>query len=71
LIAAVGTMIPALMVAPDWPAPVDGDEDGDELPELPHADRTAPSTGSEIPTTEPRRRKSRRESRPATNSSMT
>ena len=32
--------------------------------ELPHADSTAPSTGSDIPTTEPRRMKSRREIRP-------
>src|ERR1022692_2027442 len=72
LIAPVGVMMPALMVAPLPAAPAglvepDG-EDGDELLQ---AATMPPSTGIEMPTTVPRRRKSRRESRPATNSSMT
>src|ERR1022692_1170450 len=73
LICPVGTPIPALMVAPAAPAGalllllvV-----GVGLEELPQADMTAPSTGTDMPTTAPRRRKSRREIRPATNSSMT
>jgi hypothetical protein len=65
----VGTTIPTRIVAPAWPAEL-GVDDGDEL-ELPHADTIAPSSGSEIPTTEPRRMKSRRDILPAANSSMT
>ena len=61
--APVGTVIPALIVAPDWPAAPLGDEDV-EL-ELPHAAIIAPSRGSDIPTTAPRRMKSRRDSLPA------
>jgi len=69
LIAPVGVMIPALMVAPAPPPP---DElAGVEDVEPPQAEMTAPITGSDIPTTAPRRRKSRRESRPAAYSSMT
>jgi hypothetical protein len=41
------------------------------LAELPHAERMAPSTGSDIPTTVPFVMKSRREILPAANSSMT
>jgi hypothetical protein len=44
---------------------------GDGLAELPHAERMAPSTGSDIPTTVPFVMKSRREILPAANSSMT
>jgi hypothetical protein len=45
--------------------------DDDGLPELPQAESTAPSTGSDTPTIVPRRMKSRRDIRPAANSSMT
>jgi hypothetical protein len=71
LIVAVGTTIPALIVAPAAPPPELDEVLGVEEPELPQAEMTAPSTGSDIPTTAPRRRKSRRESRPAAYSSMT
>ena len=71
LIVAVGTTIPALIVAPAAPAPELDEVLGVEELELPQAEMTAPSTGSDIPTTAPRRRKSRRESRPAAYSSMT
>jgi hypothetical protein len=64
-------MIPALIVAPALPAPPVPEVLGVVVLELPHAEMTAPSTGSDIPTTAPRRRKSRRESRPAAYSSMT
>jgi hypothetical protein len=78
LISAVGTMMPALMVAPALPAAValpeldavagvDEDEDGDE----PQAVRIMSITGMEMPTTVPRRMNSRRESRPFAYSSIT
>ena len=72
LIAAAGVMMPTLMVAPALPAlpPVPEDELGLGLDE-PQAARMPPSTGAEIPTRAPRRSSSRRERRPATNSSMT
>ena len=70
--AAVGVTMPALIVAPG--APVADDEppadvvDDDEL--LLQASRMPPRTGTEMPTTVARRMKSRRDSRPAANSSM-
>src|SRR6266487_1925880 len=70
LIAAAGTMIPALMVAPAWPAGAELEPDVD-VPELPHAARMPPSSGIDRPIALPLRMKSRRDSRPATNSSMT
>src|ERR1700691_5122134 len=73
LMAAVGVVMPTLITAPDVPAAA-----GDDAPDfavvdelLPQAASTEPSTGAEIPTTLARRMKSRRESRPAANSSMT
>jgi hypothetical protein len=70
LIAPDGTMMAALMVAPGLAAAVLLlDDDG--VPELPQAEITAPSTGSDMPTMVPRRMKSRRDIRPAANSSMT
>jgi hypothetical protein len=70
LISPVGTTMPALMVAPADPAGVEVDED--VVPEvlLPQAARIPPSSGTDMPMTVPRRRKSRREMWPATNSSM-
>ncbi len=69
--------MPALMVAPGLPAALglpdpeaDVDVDGDDGDD-PQAVRIASITGMEMPTTVPRRMKSRRESRPAANSSMT
>ncbi len=75
LIAPVGVTMPALMTAPAAPAAADDDEDevpgAAELEELlPQAASIDPSSGTEMPTTVPRRMKSRRESRPAANSSM-
>jgi hypothetical protein len=70
-IVAVGTTIPALIVAPAAPPPELGEVVGVEELELPQAETTAPSTGSDIPMTVPRRRNSLRESRPAAYSSMT
>ena len=73
LIAAVGTVIPALITAPAAPVAeavellVD-EADDDEL--LLQAAMIDPSSGTEMPTTVPRRTKSRRDSRPAANSSM-
>ena len=64
LIVAVGTTIPALIVAPAVPAPELDEVLGVEEPELPQAEMTAPSTGSDIPTRAPRRRKSRRDEPP-------
>ncbi len=71
--AAVGVVMPALITAPAAPAPADDDvPDFAELEELlPQAASTEPSTGTEMPTTLARRMKSRRDSRPAANSSMT
>src|SRR5262249_28792584 len=69
LIAAAGTSSPALMSAPALPGPVELELLGE--PELPHAARMPPSSGMERPTMLPLRRKSRLDSRPATNSSMT
>src|ERR1700677_4787310 len=73
LIAAVGVVMPALITAPAAPvalALLDGAlHDDDEL--LPHAARIDPSTGADMPTMLARRTKSRRDSRPAANSSMT
>jgi hypothetical protein len=57
-----------LIVAPALPVDELGDDDE---PVLPHAETIAPSSGSDIPTTEPRRMKSRRDILPAANSSMT
>jgi hypothetical protein len=74
LIAAAGVMMPALIVAPAFPAgpllldPVAGLEPPGMLD--PQAEMIAPRTGSDMPTTVPRRMKSRRDSRPAANSSM-
>ncbi len=72
LIEAVGTTMPALITAPDEPAPVLPPVVAGvvEVLELPHAEITAPRMGSEMPTTVPRTSKSRREIRPAANSSM-
>jgi hypothetical protein len=76
LISAVGTMMPALMVAPALPAAValadpdavaDTEEDGDD----PQAVRIISITGMEMPTTVPRRMNSRRDRRPFANSSIT
>src|SRR5581483_10099007 len=70
--AAAGTRIRALMVAPDLPvtAPLLLDVLG--VPELPpQAARMPPSSGIDRPIALPLRRKSRLDSRPATNSSMT
>src|SRR5579862_5168059 len=68
LMAAVGVTTPTVMVAPLFP-----DDAGFVLGalELPQAARMAPSNGNDSPTAEPRRRKSRLDRRPATNSSMT
>jgi hypothetical protein len=72
LIAAAGTRMPALMLAPALPAGVAEEPvDGVELELPPQAARMPPSTGIDKPIIVPRRMKSRRESRPATNSSMT
>ena len=74
LIAAVGVTMPALITAPAAPAAaldeldVPGAAELEEL--LPQAASIDPSSGTEMPTTVPRRMKSRRESRPAANSSM-
>src|SRR5262245_33383313 len=67
--AAAGTRSPALMFAPALPGPVELELLG--APELPHAARMPLSRGMERPTMLPLRRKSRLDSRPATNSSMT
>ena len=72
LIAAVGVTMPALITAPAAPV-ADAEELDDELdddPLLPQAARIDPSAGTEMPTTVARRMKSRRDSRPAANSSM-
>ena len=74
LIAPVGVVMPALITAPAAPVaeaeePAEADDEDEEL--LPQAARIEPSTGTEMPTTVPRRMKSRRDSRPAANSSMT
>jgi hypothetical protein len=71
LIAPEGTMMAALIVAPGLPAAALLLPEDDGLPELPQAEITAPSTGSDMPTMVPRRRKSLRDIRPAANSSMT
>ena len=75
LIAAVGVTMPALITAPAAPAAADEDElvelaELGELDELLQAASIDPSSGTEMPTTVPRRMKSRRDSRPAANSSM-
>ena len=71
LMAAVGVTMPALITAPAWPAAEEDPPDGAELDALlPQAARIEPSSGTEIPTTVPRRMKSRRDSRPAANSSI-
>ncbi len=73
LIAAVGVTMPTLITAPAAPVAEDValadalDVDGELLPQ---AARIDPSTGTEMPMTVPRRMKSRRDSRPAANSSM-
>jgi hypothetical protein len=64
-------MMAALMVAPGLPAAALPLLEDDGLPELPQAEITAPSTGSDMPTMVPRRIKSRRDIRPAANSSIT
>jgi hypothetical protein len=72
LIAPVGVKIPAVMVAPAlWAATWPEDGLGEEVLELSQPATLAASTGTEIPTTLPRRKNSRREIRPAANSSMT
>jgi hypothetical protein len=66
----VAPALPAAVALPDADADVDVDVDvvdGD----APQAVRIASITGMEMPTTVPRRMKSRRESRPAAYSSMT
>ncbi len=71
LIAAVGTTMPALIVAPLEPVPVPPPVWVDEVElEPPQAVMMAPRMGSERPTTVPRLRKSLREILPAANSSM-
>ena len=72
LIAAVGVTMPALIVAPAAPAAAEEDVPvvAELDPLLPQAARTEPSSGTDRPTTVPRRMKSRRESRPAANSSI-
>src|SRR5271165_505138 len=74
LIAAVGVTMPALMTAPAAPAAADDDDEVPGVAELEElllqAARVLPSSGTEMPTTVPRRMKSRRDSRPAANSSM-
>src|ERR1700677_1808735 len=74
LMAAVGVVMPALITAPAAPVAVE-DADVPDLAEvdelLPQAASTEPRTGSEMPTTLARRTKSRRDSRPAANSSIT
>ena len=72
LIAAAGVVMPALITAPGLPEP---DADVPGLAALVgllllHAARIDPSTGAEMPTTVARRMKSRRDSRPAANSSI-
>src|SRR2546423_10284990 len=63
--------MPALITAPGAPAAEEDPPDGDELvPLLPQAARIDPSSGTEIPTTVPRRMKSRRDRRPAADSSL-
>ncbi len=71
LMAAVGVTMPALITAPGAAAAVEDEPVVPVLGELlPQAARIDPSSGIEMPTTVPRRMKSRRESRPAANSSM-
>src|SRR5580658_6011755 len=76
LIAAVGVVMPARITAPGAPAAeldAEADDEPDEPDddaELPQAARIDPSTGTEMPTTVARRMKSRRDNRPAANSSM-
>ena len=71
LIAPVGVTMPALITAPGLPAAEEDPPEGAELdPLLPQAARIDPSSGTEMPTTVPRRMKSRRDSRPAANSSI-
>jgi hypothetical protein len=73
LIAAVGVTMPALITAPAAPVAddePDEDDDADEDAELPQAARIDPRAGTDMPTTVARRMKSRRDSRPAANSSM-
>src|SRR5580692_12998401 len=73
LIAAVGVTMPALITAPGAPVAEDdepGDDEDEEEEELPHAARIDPMAGTEMPTTVARRMKSRRDSRPAANSSI-
>src|SRR5215510_2179272 len=69
LMAAVGVTTPTLIVAPLLPAGAEVAVVG--AGELPQAARMALSNGSDNPTADPRRRKSRLDRRPATNSSMT
>ena len=72
LIAAVGVVMPALITAPGLPEP-EADVPGLSRTRrtlLLHAARIDPSTGAEMPTTVARRMKSRRDSRPAANSSI-
>src|SRR5580693_1870826 len=76
LIAAAGVLMPALITAPGAPlaeaGALDDELDADGLDELLlQAARIDPSSGADIPMTLARRMKSRRESRPAANSSMT
>src|ERR1700678_12393 len=76
LMLPVGVSMPALIVAPGAPAAAvelgvllvdDGAfEEGDDE----HAARIEPSSGTEMPTTVPRRTKSRRERRAGANSSL-
>jgi hypothetical protein len=71
LIAALGVVMPALITAPALPEPeadVPGLAELDAL--LLHAARIGPSADAEMPTTLARRMKSRRDSRPAANSSI-
>ena len=85
LMAAEGVTIPTLISAPGLPPADPGllvepgvsDVPNDLPPKISvrllllHAARIGPSSGAEMPTTLARRMKSRRESRPAANSSMT
>ena len=73
LIDPVGVMMPALITAPALPAGAEADvvpAAGALDVLLLQASRIDPSTGAAMPTTVARRMKSRRESRPAANSSM-
>ena len=72
LIAPVGVTMPALITAPALPAAEADDEPAAGLDELLllQAARIDPTSGAEMPTTLARRMKSRRDIRPAANSSM-